>query len=49
MTKKTNHYINNADFLKALIEYKEACDKAQVDNKPDPAIPNYKNCRSSIS
>ena len=41
MTKKPNHYINNADFLKALIEYKEACDKAQVDNKPDPAIPNY--------
>jgi len=41
MTKKTNHYINNADFLKALVEYKEACDKAQVENKSEPPIPNY--------
>ena len=41
MTKKTNHYINNADFLRALVEYKDACDKALADNKPDPAIPNY--------
>jgi hypothetical protein len=41
MTKKTNHYINNADFLKALIEYKQKCDEAAKNNKPDPSIPNY--------
>jgi hypothetical protein len=41
MKKKTNHYINNADFLKALIEYKKKCDEAQQNNKPEPSIPNY--------
>jgi hypothetical protein len=41
MTKKTNHYINNADFLKALIEYKELCDTASAAGKEDPRIPNY--------
>jgi hypothetical protein len=41
MTKKTNHYINNADFLKALIEYKDACDIAKEQNKTEPPIPNY--------
>lgn len=41
MTKKTNHYINNADFLKALIEYKDACDSAKKENKTEPPIPNY--------
>ena len=38
MTKKTNHYINNADFLKALIEYKELCDTASAAGKEDPRI-----------
>jgi predicted RNase H-like HicB family nuclease len=41
MTKKTNHYINNADFLKALIEYKENCDAAVSVGKEEPRIPNY--------
>jgi hypothetical protein len=41
MTKKTNHYINNPDFLKALIEYKTACDTNQAEGKLDPPIPNY--------
>ena len=41
MTKKTNHYINNADFLKALIDYKESCEIAQKQKKFDPPIPNY--------
>jgi len=39
--KKQKHYINNPDFLQALIDYK----KAQKDNKkaklPPPPIPNY--------
>ena len=39
MSKK--HYINNADFLAALIDYKERCKKAKKDKKEDPPIPNY--------
>lgn len=41
MSAKSNHYINNADFLQALIEYKDACEKAKKKKKPEPAIPNY--------
>ena len=32
----TKHYINNADFLKALIEYKQ-----RKENNPQEPIPNY--------
>ena len=39
--KKQKHYINNGDFLKALIDYKEASKKAKKQNKPLPPIPNY--------
>jgi hypothetical protein len=39
--KKEKHYINNADFLKALTEYKESCKKAKQDKLPSPPIPNY--------
>jgi hypothetical protein len=41
MTTKQKHYINNADFLKALVDYKEACKRAKKEKKPKPAIPNY--------
>ena len=41
MTKKTNHYVNNADFLKALIDYREKCELANKEGKPEPQIPNY--------
>jgi hypothetical protein len=41
MTKKTKHYINNADFLKALIDYRAACDEAKQNDKQDPIVPNY--------
>ena len=41
MTKKSNHYINNADFLKALIEYKDKCVLAEQEGKSEPPIPNY--------
>lgn len=40
-TKKTKHYINNADFLQALIEYKDKCVEAEKANKPEPRVPNY--------
>ena len=39
--KKPKHYVNNADFLKALIEYKEKCDEANKKGKEEPNIPNY--------
>lgn len=38
---KQKHYINNEDFLKALVEYKESCKLAKKSNKPKPEIPNY--------
>jgi len=41
MTKKPNHYINNADFLKALTDYKELCETAEKEKKAEPPIPNY--------
>lgn len=41
MTAKSNHYINNADFLKALIDYKSACDDATEKQQTAPNIPNY--------
>lgn len=41
MTKKSNHYINNADFLAALVDYKTKCDLAAKESRADPPIPNY--------
>ena len=37
----TRNYINNADFLEALVKYKEDCIIAEESNKPKPRIPNY--------
>jgi hypothetical protein len=39
--KKPKHYINNADFLAALVEYRKSCDEAKKNDKEDPRIPNY--------
>jgi len=39
--KKSNHYVNNTDFLKALIDYRVKCDRAKKKGKQDPQIPNY--------
>ena len=41
MATKQKHYINNADFLQALIDYKKAQKVAKKDNAPPPPIPNY--------
>ena len=41
MSNKEKHYVNNADFLKALIDYKEKCVQAEQLKKPEPPIPNY--------
>ena len=39
--RKTKEYVNNADFLKALIEHKQKCQEALQSGKPEPKIPNY--------
>jgi hypothetical protein len=41
MKTKSTHYINNAEFLQALIDYKDACALAKESKKEDPQIPNY--------
>lgn len=38
---KSNHYINNPDFLKALIDYRDLCDLNKKEDKKAPPIPNY--------
>ena len=35
------HYVNNAEFLAALIEYRNKVKEAQESGKPKPQIPNY--------
>lgn len=39
MAKK--HYVNNKDFLQAIIEYKNSCDAARAKGNQIPVIPNY--------
>lgn len=41
MNTKKAHYINNADFCKALVDYKTSVEKAKKENLPKPLIPNY--------
>ena len=38
---KQKHYINNEDFLKALVEYKTKKKNAIDNGLPEPRIPNY--------
>jgi len=40
-TKKQKHYINNPDFLQALVDYKAEQKRCKTDKLPDPPIPNY--------
>lgn len=40
MAKKRN-YVNNADFLQALIDYKEACKEAENSGDKTPQVPEY--------
>jgi len=41
--KKSNdrHYVNNGEFLQAMIDYKEVCRIAAEKGKPRPMIPRY--------
>ena len=39
--KRSEHYVNNKEFLIALIEYKKQLALAQEQGKPKPQIPRY--------
>ena len=39
--KKQKHYINNPDFLQALMDYKAEQKRCKTSKLPEPPIPNY--------
>ena len=39
--KRSEHYVNNKEFLAALIKYREDKEIAQIQGKPKPPIPRY--------
>ena len=39
--KRSQHYVNNKEFLAALIKYREDIEIAQIQGKPKPRITNY--------
>ena len=43
MAKKSkgSHYVNNKEFLKAMIEWRERCAEAENDGKIQPPVTNY--------
>jgi hypothetical protein len=41
MATKQKHYINNADFLQALVDYQDGCKEAKENKTEPPPIPNY--------
>ena len=41
MAAKSNHYVNNADLLKALKDYKQQVKDAEESGDPKPQVSNY--------
>jgi hypothetical protein len=39
--KRSEHYVNNKEFLAALIKYREDIEIARLQDKPKPPIPRY--------
>ena len=39
--KKSEHYVNNKEFLAAMVEYKKLVDKAKKQGKKNPRVPDY--------
>lgn len=37
----SKNYVNNAEFLKSIVDYKKRCAQADADGLPKPQIPNY--------
>ena len=38
---KKEHYVNNADFLQAMKDYRKLCNKAKREKKPKPPVNDY--------
>lgn len=38
---KANHYVNNKEFLNAMIEYKNKVNEAENSDEPHPRVPNF--------
>jgi hypothetical protein len=41
MAKGSNHYVNNADFLQAIKDYKQQVKEAEESGDPKPQVSNY--------
>ncbi len=39
--KRSEHYVNNKEFLAALVKYREDCEIAEIKGNPRPVIPRY--------
>ena len=39
--RKKNEYVNNKDFLAALVKYRDDVRAAEEEGKPRPRVPNY--------
>ena len=39
--KKSAHYVDNKEFLKAMIEFKDKCEKAEKRGRKTPRVTNY--------
>ena len=39
--KRSEHYVNNKEFLAALIKYREDVEIAKIRDNPKPVIPRY--------
>ena len=41
MTKKKEHYVNNKEFLEALVIYRKKVNEAKNAGEPHPKVPDY--------
>src|SRR5210317_301184 len=41
MKRAKRNYVNNPEFLQAIIDYKKVCKDAEESGEPNPQIPNY--------
>ena len=41
MKKKSEHYVNNKEFLLALVDFRAECKEAEEKGEPKPRIGNY--------
>lgn len=41
MKRAKRNYVNNPEFLQAIIAYKKTCSEAEESGEPNPQVPNY--------